>query len=163
MQSTRSIYRIFVIGATAGLLFGFDTTVVNGALLTLRAHFGLSEVQLEFAASSILYGCLLGAIVAGVSSDRLGRRSVLRLSGVLFVLSAILTAIAGNFVEFMLARVLGGVGIGLASTIAPLYLAEVSPKQRRGSVVTLNQIAIVTGILVAYSTNWALAFVGTSA
>jgi sugar porter (SP) family MFS transporter len=158
-----SIYSIAITGAIAGLLFGFDTAVINGALLTLRIHFALSELQVEFAASSLLYGCLFGAMLAGVLSDRFGRRSILRLSGSIFLLSAIFAAIPATFSEFMAARLLGGLGIGLASTIAPLHLAEVAPPHKRGSIVTLNQVAIVTGILMAYCTNWSLAVAGESA
>jgi SP family arabinose:H+ symporter-like MFS transporter len=121
------MYRIALIGAISGLLFGFDTAVINGALLSLRAHFGLSEIQIEFAASSLLYGCLFGAMAAGTLADRYGRRSILRLSGVLFLLSAIFAATPHTIVEFLVARFVGGLGIGLGSTIAPLYLAEVSP------------------------------------
>ena len=158
-----SIYRIALTGAIAGLLFGFDTAVINGALISLRIRFALSEVQMEFAASSLLYGCLFGAMVAGTLSDRSGRRSILRLSGLLFLLSAIFAAVPHTFAEFLVARFLGGLGIGLASTVAPLYLAEVSPRNKRGSIVTLNQTAIVSGILLAYSSNWALSFTGASA
>ncbi|MGA2168960.1 MAG: MFS transporter, partial [Terracidiphilus sp.] len=127
-----SIYRIALTGAIAGLLFGFDTAVINGALISLRSRFALSEVQVEFAASSLLYGCLFGAMVAGTLSDRSGRRSILRLSGLLFLLSAIFAAVPHTFAEFLVARFLGGLGIGLASTVAPLYLAEVSPRNKRG-------------------------------
>ncbi len=137
------LYRIALTGALAGLLFGFDTAVINGALLSLRTHFALSEFQVEFAASSLLYGCFFGAMAAGILSDRYGRRSILRLSAVLFLFSAIFAAVPANFAEFLLARFLGGLGIGFASTIAPLYLAEVSPREKRGSIVTLNQTAIV--------------------
>jgi len=158
-----SIYRIALTGAIAGLLFGFDTAVINGALLSLRNHFALSELQVEFAASSLLYGCLFGAMAAGILGDRYGRRSILRVSGVLFLISAILAAVPVTFTEFLMARFLGGLGIGFASTIAPLYLAEVSPPNRRGSIVTLNQTAVVTGILLAYCTNWALAATGAVA
>ena len=158
-----SIYRIAATAATAGLLFGFDTAVINGALLSLRSHFALSEVQVEFAASSLLYGCFVGALAAGWLSDRYGRLSILRVSGVLFLLSAIFAAIPHSFPEFIAARVVGGLGIGLASTIGPLYLAEVSPREIRGRIVTLNQIAIVSGILIAYLTNWGLAFFGGNA
>jgi sugar porter (SP) family MFS transporter len=158
-----SIYRIALTGALAGLLFGFDTAVINGALLSLRSHFALSELQMEFAASSLLYGCFFGAMAAGVLSDRFGRRSILRLSAALFLLSAVFAAVPATFAEFLMARFLGGIGIGLASTIAPLYLAEVSPREKRGSIVTLNQIAIVIGMLLAYCTNWALAVIGASA
>ena len=137
------------VAGLGGLLIGFDTAVINGALLSLRAHFALSEIQVEFAASSLLYGCLFGAMAAGSLSDRYGRRSILRISGVLFLISAIFAAVPHTIVEFLLARLLGGLGIGLASTIAPLYLAEVSPREKRGSIVTLNQTAIVSGILLA--------------
>ena len=157
------LYRIALTGALAGLLFGFDTAVINGALLSLRSHFGLSELQVEFAASSLLYGCFFGAMAAGILSDRYGRRTILRISGVLFLLSAIFAAVPATFAEFLVARFVGGLGIGFASTIAPLYLAEVSPKEKRGSIVTLNQIAIVTGMLLAYCTNWALAVTGEAA
>lgn len=165
LSNTRggSIYRIAITGAISGLLFGFDTAVINGALLSLRAHFALTEVQVEFAASSLLYGCLFGAMGAGWLSDRYGRRSILRLSGVLFLVSAIFAAVPHTIAEFLAARFLGGLGIGLASTIAPVYLAEVSPREKRGSIVTLNQMAIVTGILVAYCTNWAFSFTGAAA
>ncbi len=158
-----SVYRIAATAATAGLLFGFDTAVVNGALLSLRAHFALSEVQVEFAATGLLYGCFFGALAAGWLSDRHGRRSILRVSGLLFLLSAIFAAVPQTFSEFLASRVLGGLGIGLASTIAPLYLAEISPREVRGRMVTLNQIAIVSGILVAYLTNYALASLGADA
>ncbi len=158
-----SIYRIALTGAIAGLLFGFDTAVINGALLSLRTHFALSEFQVEFAASSLLYGCLFGAIMAGMLSDRFGRRSILRLSGVLFLLSALFAATPTTFFQFLMARFAGGLGIGFASTIAPLYLAEVSPRNKRGSIVTLNQTAVVVGILLAYCTNWALSVTGDAA
>lgn len=157
------LYRIALTGALAGLLFGFDTAVINGALLSLRIHFALSELEVEFAASSLLYGCFFGAMAAGTLSDHYGRRSILRLSGLLFLVSAIFAAVPATFAEFLIARFIGGLGIGLASTIAPLYLAEVSPRKIRGGIVTLNQIAIVTGMLLAYCTNWALGATGAAA
>lgn len=158
-----SIYRIALTGALSGLLFGFDTAVINGALLSLGSHFELSEFRVEIAASSLLYGCLFGAMTAGTLSDKYGRRSMLRLSGLLFLISAIFAAIPITFNEFLVARFVGGFGIGIASTIAPLYLAEVSPRDKRGGIVTLNQTAIVSGILLAYCTNWALSFTGAEA
>lgn len=158
-----SIYRIAITGATAGLLFGFDTAVINGALLSLRRYFTLSELQVEFAATSLLYGCLAGALFAGMLGDRYGRRSVLAISGWLFLISAIAAALSTTLPAFIAARVAGGLGIGLASTIAPLYLSEVSPREKRGSIITLNQIAIVSGILVAYASNWGLSVFGTAA
>lgn len=158
-----SIYLIAATAAIAGLLFGFDTAVINGALLSLRTQFALSEVQAEFAASALLYGCFFGALSAGFLSDRFGRRTILRVSGTLFLLSAVLAAIPHVFMEFLAARFLGGLGIGLASTVAPLYLAEVSPREIRGRIVTLNQIAIVSGMLLAYLTNWGFGVFGADA
>ncbi|MGB6827075.1 MAG: sugar porter family MFS transporter [Terracidiphilus sp.] len=157
------MYPVAATAAISGLLFGFDTAVINGALLSLRTEFALSEVQMEFAASALLYGCFFGALAAGYLSDRFGRRSILRISGVLFLLSAVLAALPHLFTEFLAARFLGGLGIGIASTVAPLYLAEVSPRKIRGGIVTLNQIAIVSGILAAYLTNWGFTVFGADA
>ena len=102
-------------------------------------------------------------MAGGWLANRYGRRSILRVSGVLFLASAIFAAVPHTIGEFLLARLLGGLGIGLASTIAPVYLAEVSPREKRGSIVTLNQMAIVTGILMAYCTNWAFSLTGAAA
>ncbi len=149
-----------MVAATSGVLFGFDIAVINGALLFLRQQFGLSEVETEFAASSLLAGCVVGAAVGGWISDRIGRRKVLIYSAVLFALSSVGAALPRNLAEFTVARVLGGIAIGAASVLAPLYIAEVSPPHIRGRLVSLNQMAIVTGILMAYVVNWGLASIG---
>jgi sugar porter (SP) family MFS transporter len=156
------VYWVSLVAATSGLLFGYDIAVINGALLFLRQQFGLSEVQTEFAASALLVGCVLGAAIGGWLSDRLGRRITLRLCALLFALSAVGAAIPGNLTEFAAARFAGGVAIGTASVLAPLYIAEVSPARIRGRLVALNQMAIVTGILLAYFANWVLSFQGES-
>jgi sugar porter (SP) family MFS transporter len=152
--------RISLIAATSGLLFGFDIAVINGALLLLRQQFGLSEMQTEQAASSLLIGCVFGAAAGGVLSDRWGRRRILILSALLFALSAAGAALPNTLNEFMLARFIGGLAIGIASLLAPLYIAEVSPAGIRGRLVALNQMAIVSGILLAYLSNWLLSFTG---
>ncbi|MBI4891109.1 MAG: sugar porter family MFS transporter [Acidobacteria bacterium] len=149
-----------LVAATSGVLFGFDIAVINGALLFLRQQFGLSEVETEFAASSLLAGCVAGAAVGGWISDRIGRRKVLIYSAILFALSSVGAALPRNLAEFTVARVLGGIAIGAASVLAPLYIAEVSPPHIRGRLVSLNQMAIVTGILMAYVVNWGLASIG---
>ena len=146
-----------MVAATSGLLFGFDIAVINGALLYLREQFGLNEAQTEFAASSLLAGCVVGAAIGGWISDKIGRRKVLIYSAILFAVSSIGAALPRNLTEFTVARVLGGIAIGAASVLAPLYIAEVSPPHIRGRLVSLNQMAIVTGILLAYVVNWGLA------
>lgn len=158
--STLYLVLASVVAATSGLLFGFDIAVINGAIIFLRQQFGLTEVQTEFAASSLLIGCVFGASFGGWMSDRLGRRRVLIFSAVLFTLSSIGAALPRNLMEFMAARFVGGVAIGVASLIAALYIAEVAPARNRGKLVALNQVAIVTGILVAYLVNWLLSFYG---
>ena len=160
--SSRSIYLIVAVAGAAGLLFGYDTAVINGALVFLRAAFQLSEGQTEFAASSLLWGCLAGALLAGPLGDRYGRKKLLLLSGILFFLSALGAALPRTFGFFLMARGAGGLGIGMASTLAPVYLAELSPSEQRGRVVTVNQLAIVSGILVAYLASWAFSFLGES-
>lgn len=151
---------IATVAATAGLLFGYDIAVINGALVFLKQQWDLSGFGTEVAASSLLFGCVLGAAVGGVLSDRFGRRRVLMLCAILFGVSALGAALPRNLNEFVAARLLGGVAIGVASLIAPLYIAEVSPARLRGRLVSLNQMAIVTGILLAYFINWTLSFQG---
>ncbi len=153
-------YLVSTVAATSGLLFGFDIAVINGALLLLRQELALSEVQTEMAASSLLFGCVAGASIAGALSDRFGRRRILIVAAGLFALSSIGAALPRNLAEFAAARFLGGVAIGAASLLAPLYIAEVSPARIRGRLVSLNQMAIVTGILLAYLTNWLLSYQG---
>jgi sugar porter (SP) family MFS transporter len=151
---------IATVAATAGLLFGYDIAVINGALVFLKQQWGLTEFQTEIAASSLLFGCVFGAAAGGALSDWLGRRRVLMLCALLFGVSALGAALPRNLVEFVVARFLGGVAIGVASLIAPLYIAEVSPARLRGRLVSMNQMAIVTGILLAYFINWTLSFHG---
>lgn len=149
-----------LVAATSGLLFGFDIAVINGAIIFLRERFQLTDVQTELAASSLLIGCIFGACAGGWLSDRFGRRRMLMVSGLLFAVSAVWAALPKTMTEFMLARFAGGLAIGVASLLAPLYIAEVAPARSRGRLVSLNQMAIVTGILLAYLVNWGLAFTG---
>ena len=148
--------------AISGLLFGYDTAVVNGALVFLRAQFNLTAFQTELAATSLLWGCVLGAALAGYLCDRYGRRRVLLLSGLLFVASAIGAAVPTAAWQFLLARLVGGLAIGCASLVAPLYIAEISPAAIRGRLISVYQLAIVIGILVAYVSNYLVARLGQS-
>jgi sugar porter (SP) family MFS transporter len=158
--STRSVYLPAMVAAIGGLLFGFDTAVINGAIVFIKQQFGLSDSQTEIAASSLLLGCVIGASTAAVTSDRFGRKRVLIGAAALFALSSIGAALPRNIVEFSIARLLGGVAIGIASTLSPLYIAEISPAAKRGFLVSLNQLAIVSGILLSYSVNYFLTSAG---
>ncbi len=158
--STPYVYLCSIVAAISGLLFGFDIAVINGAIIFLRQQFRLTEFQTEVAASSLLFGCVLGASIAGWMSDRFGRRRILLLSAALFAVSAIAAALPRNLPEFTAARFLGGIAIGMASMLAPLYIAEVSPARIRGRLVALNQMTIVSGILLAYLVNWLLSYLG---
>jgi sugar porter (SP) family MFS transporter len=157
--SKTSLFVILVAAsaATAGLLFGYDTAVINGALVYLRAEFHLSSVETELVATVLLWGCAAGAALSGWASDRFGRRLVLFAAGILFCVSALGAAFPSQLWQLLAARVLGGLAIGSASLIVPLYIAEIAPARARGRLVTLNQLAIVTGILVAFVSNYALA------
>jgi SP family arabinose:H+ symporter-like MFS transporter len=161
--STLFVYLAAIVAATSGLLFGFDIAVINGAILFLQQQFQLSDLQTEFATSSLLAGCVVGAAVAGSLSDRFGRRPILIWSAVLFAISSLGAALPRNLSEFIAARLLGGLAIGAASLLAPLYIAEVAPPRIRGRLVGLNQMTIVTGILIAYLVNWSLSFLGADA
>lgn len=159
-QSSGYLYRVSSVAALSGFLFGFDTAIINGAIVFLRRHFRWTEIETEFAAGSLLAGCALGAGAAGALSDRFGRKTVLLLSAVIFALSSIATALPNSLGEFVAARVVAGVAIGIASMLAPLYIAEVSPAAIRGRLVSMNQLAIVLGILVSYLAGWGLAGLG---
>ena len=151
------------VAALGGLLFGYDTAVISGAIGFLSTHFGLDAVWKGWATSCALLGCMLGAASAGMISDRLGRKSTLLLAAVLFFVSAAGTALPRTFLEFILARMVGGLGIGIASMLSPLYIAEISPAAMRGRLVSLNQFAIVLGMLVVYFVNAQVAGIGDEA
>jgi len=159
-ESFRYLYLPAAIAAIGGLLFGFDTAVINGAIVFLKRQFALSNSQTEFGASSLLLGCVIGASLAALTSDRFGRKRVLLAAAALFTASSIGAALPRNFTEFVVARLVGGLAIGLASTLSPLYIAEISPPRIRGLLVSVNQLAIVSGILLSYSVNYGLAAVG---
>jgi MFS transporter, SP family, arabinose:H+ symporter len=161
-QSFSYVVLLAATTAISGFLFGFDTAVINGVLLLLRREFVLSNLQTEIAASSLLLGCLLGAAGASMIGDRCGRRKSLIASAALFACSSVGAALANTVMVFSAARLIGGLAIGLASVLTPVYIAEISPSNNRGALVSLNQLAIVTGILSAYLVTWLLARVGES-
>jgi len=158
--SARYLYLPAMVAAIGGLLFGFDTAVINGAIVFIKRQFELSDSQTEVAASSLLLGCVIGASLAAFTSDRFGRKKVLLGAAALFTVSSIGAALPRDLIQFAVARLLGGVAIGIASTLSPLYIAEISPARMRGLLVSLNQLAIVTGILLSYSVNYLLTGAG---
>jgi SP family arabinose:H+ symporter-like MFS transporter len=161
-QSLSFVVLLAATTAISGFLFGFDTAVINGVLLLLRRQFALSNLQTEIAASSLLVGCLLGAAGASIIGDRYGRRRSLIASALLFALSSFGAALASTITSFSAARLFGGLAIGLASVLTPIYIAEIAPSKNRGALVSLNQLAIVVGILSAYLVNWQVARLGES-
>jgi len=161
-QSLSYVVLLAATTAISGFLFGFDTAVINGVLLLLRRQFALSNLQTEIAASSLLVGCLLGAAGASIIGDRYGRRKSLIASALLFALSSFGAALASTVTIFSAARLFGGLAIGLASVLTPVYIAEIAPSRNRGALVSLNQLAIVVGILSAYLVNWQVARLGES-
>ena len=153
------LYFICAVSAMGGLLFGYDWVVIGGAKPFYELYFGISDspVLQGVAMSTALIGCLIGAMVAGSAADKWGRKPLLMLSAVLFTVSAIATGLFNDFTLFNIARFVGGIGIGVASALAPMYIAEVSPTEIRGRMVSLNQMTIVLGILSAQIVNMLLA------
>lgn len=156
--NTVYIWSISAVAALGGLLFGYDWVVIGGAKPFYESFFHLSEpAQQGWAMSCALVGCLLGAVVSGVLSDRFGRKRLLILAGVIFAVSSIGTGLASTFAAFVPWRIAGGLAIGLASSVSPMYIAEVAPASFRGRLVCLNQLTIVIGILLAQVVNWLIA------
>ncbi len=155
----RFIYFICLVSAMGGLLFGYDWVVIGGAKPFYELYFGIENDPLMqgLAMTTALVGCLIGAMVAGMMADRYGRKPLLMFSAVLFTVSAVGTGLFNDFVSFNVWRFVGGIGIGVASALSPMYIAEVSPAQIRGRMVSLNQMTIVLGILGAQIVNMLLA------
>lgn len=149
---------ISLVAALGGFLFGYDWVVIGGAKPFYEAYFNLTtSFEIGWAMSNALVGCLIGAALSGYITDRFGRKKMLILAGLLFTVSAIGTSLSETFTFFVWARILGGIGIGLASNVSPMYIAEIAPAKHRGSLVSINQLTIVIGILAAQITNWLIA------
>ena len=149
-----------VSAALAGFLFGFDTVVISGAEQTIQELWGLSPVAHGVAVSAALWGTVLGSLAGGWPTDRFGRRKTLLAVGALYFVSAVWSAAAGGPAGFMLARLLGGVGVGVSTVAAPLYIAEIAPPAYRGRLAGLFQFNIVFGIVAAFASNAALLTLG---
>jgi MFS transporter, SP family, arabinose:H+ symporter len=158
MNKDRLVYLIFTtfVAALGGLLFGFDMAVISGVIPFVKEQFSLSPGAEGWFVSSALIGAILGVALSGELSDRQGRKKSLILAAVLFFTSAIGCALAPSFTILVLARILGGMAVGIASNVVPLYLSEISPAHIRGRLVTCYQLAVTIGILTAYLSNWGL-------
>jgi sugar porter (SP) family MFS transporter len=151
------VWLVSVVVAMGGLLFGWDWVVIGGAKPFFQRYFQLTtEAQIGWANSCALLGCLLGALLAGALSDRFGRKRLLIVAALLFATTSLGNALADSFTIFITWRILGGVAIGLASSLSPMYIAEIAPAQIRGKLVAINQLTVVIGILLAQYINWFL-------
>jgi len=147
---------ISLIVALGGFLLGFDSAVISGAIKGITIYFEMTDKMLGFAVGCVIFGAMAGNLLAGPLSDRFGRKRVLILVALLFSISATWSALATGYTEFIIARIIGGIGIGGAILIAPVYIAEIAPPKLRGSLVSFNQLNIVIGISVAYFSNYFL-------
>jgi SP family arabinose:H+ symporter-like MFS transporter len=152
-QRTLYLLRISLVATLGGVLFGYDTAVISGTVDFLQERFAIGNMMLGLVVSSAIAGCMLGAAFAGSLSDRFGRRVAFAVAALCFLASAIGTALPRTVEELIVFRLLGGIGVGIAAVVSPMYIAEVSPEKIRGRLVSLNQIAILSGMVVIYSIN----------
>jgi SP family arabinose:H+ symporter-like MFS transporter len=159
LYNWKYLLSICLISAMGGLLFGYDYVVIGGAKPFYESFFGITDKTFMqgWAMSCALIGCLAGAVLSGWMSDRFGRKKLLILSAGIFIIASLGTGGAGSFVSFVIFRMIGGIGIGLASNLSPMYIAEVTPGKVRGAFVSINQLTIVIGILAAQLINWRIA------
>ena len=155
---TNKTYTILIslVVALGGFLLGFDSAVISGAVKGITLYFEMTDSMLGFAVGCVIFGAMAGNLVAGPMADKFGRKKVLIFVAALFAISAMWSALASGYVEFIIARIIGGIGIGGAILIAPMYIAEIAPPKLRGSLVSFNQLNIVIGISVAYFSNYFL-------
>ncbi len=156
MKQQAYLWTLCLVSAMGGLLFGYDWVVIGGAKIFYEPFFGLEGAASlrGWAMSCALVGCLVGALLSGAWSDRYGRKRMLLLAALLFTVSAVGTGVADRFGWFVVARIVGGLGIGIASNVSPVYIAEVTPARLRGRFVSINQLTTVLGILLAQVVNW---------
>jgi MFS transporter, SP family, xylose:H+ symportor len=162
MDNTNKNYILFIAlsAALGGLLFGYDTAVISGAIGNLTAYFHLNPIETGWAISSALVGCLIGAFFSDFLSNKFGRRATMFITAILFILNSIGTALPTSFSMFVFFRIVGGIGVGIASMVVPMYIAEIAPPKRRGALVGNYQLAIVIGIVVVYFVNYLIALQG---
>lgn len=152
----RFVKTAVVVASLGGMLFGYDTGVISGALLFIKKAFSLSAAMQEFVVSAVLMGAIIGALAGGMLANRFGRRKMIIIAAVIFTLSALGTCVAPNLSALIIGRIVVGIAIGIASFTAPMYMSEISPVKIRGALVSLNQLAVTIGIVIAYLADYAL-------
>ncbi len=160
MKQSNYVLLISMVAACGGLLFGFDTGVISGVLPFLKAHFALNDLMSGWIVSILTIGCVIGVMFSGNLADKYGRKNMLYMASFLFLVSVIGEATAQNIIIFQCFRFLGGLAVGTASVASPMYISEIAPADKRGKMVSINQLAIVTGILLGFFTNYFLAKTG---
>ena len=165
MKSSKNkfLLKITAIAALGGFLFGYDTAVISGAIGFMETKFLLTPTLKGWAVSSAILGCIVGALVAGYIADQIGRKKALFITAFLFFISALGCMIAPDFNTLVISRIIGGIGVGAASMLSPLYISETSPAEKRGSLVSLYQFGIVFGIIIVYFCNYVIASSGNEA
>ena len=158
--ATGYVFRLAMVAALGGFLFGYDISIISGAVIFLESEFHLNDFQKGFAVSSAAIGCIVGPLVSVAISDWLGRKKTLVVAALLLGVSALLTALPRTMAEFYIGRMIGGIGVGLASVVAPMYISEMAPARLRGRLVSLNQLAIVTGLFMAVVVSYTLSHGG---
>jgi sugar porter (SP) family MFS transporter len=158
---TAYAFRVALVAALGGFLFGYDISIISGAIIFLKSEFNLDPYQQGFAVSSAAIGCIAGPLVAVALSDLIGRRRTLVVAALLIGFSAIGTALPRTMLQFNLFRIVGGAGVGLASVVSPMYIAEMAPARVRGRLVSVNQLAVVTGLFIAIVVSYFLSFSGS--
>lgn len=158
VKSTNSSYLSFIclIATMGGLMFGFDISIISGAVPFIQPYFGWNELQLGWGVSSLLVGAIVGAFGSGAFTDKYGRKKILIIVALFFALSCAATALSKTSAGFIFARLFGGLAVGAASVLSPMYVSEVSPARNRGRLVAIYQLTIVLGILISYSINYLL-------
>ena len=157
MNKNPYIFFISMIAAFGGLLFGFDIAIFSGTIPFIQPYYHLSEAQLGWTGSSLYIGCIIGTLLTGYATDRFGRKLPLIIAAAIFMVSSVLMGWAGSHSMLIFWRIIAGIGVGAASMLSPLYIAEVSPAAIRGRMVSINQLTVVIGILLAYFSNYVLA------
>jgi len=161
-KQTRFTTIVALIVALGGFLMGFDASVISGVVGSIETQFQLSKIELGWSVSSLTLTATLAMMVAGPISDRIGRRLTLKIAAVLFAISAVASAIAPDFLTLVIARMVGGLGVGASLIIAPMYIAEIAPAKSRGRLVSFNQLNIVIGITAAFFSNYLILMLGQS-
>ncbi|SQI46268.1 D-xylose transporter [Serratia plymuthica] len=162
-RNTGYIMKICGVAALGGLLFGYDTAVISGAIESLKTYFNLSPAETGWAVSNVVIGCVVGAFAAGPLAGRYGRKKALMLAALLFTVSAMGSSLAPTFTWFVIYRMIGGLAVGIAATVSPMYMSEVSPKDMRGRALSMQQFAIVFGQILIFYVNFKIASIASEA